>query len=648
MPVAEPITGALEAYEDSTWEAVSAVRDIARTLAGLAERGIAHRDLKPGNLFRLNDQWVVGDFGLVDYPDKQALTRPNQKLGPAHFVADEMVNQPDTADPHPADVFSLAKTLWVLCVPGQEYPPSGQHRIEVAPATVGHWVAAPRLEHLDLLIERATALAPETRPSMAEFADELTAWLADPPTPEAPDLSAAAARISALSEAGLRAKQIHDRRRELFQAAMDVIEKQVGEFVEQLATVFPTVSRLRNPPLMSDFGDTSPPAHIEQAVARGAAGTNADPDAVALTIGIAAQWLAEDDARYAGWVHVEDPYAGSRLLWSDAGGASLGSAKESQLLAVLRDGLAEQLPAAAQFVAGRMELRTSRDRHAAWHGEESGVRLSYPSTAFAPFGEGDTGCCVVDTGNRRIRRFGPGGAQRDWAWQPGESTDQDFDPLGGCFTHERKVWVADHDNSRLLYFDENGAPLHGFGETGPHTEVLSGPADVATVPDGTVFVVDRRHDSVFVFNTLGTLLHQWGGSGREPGQLSVPCGIAARHGTYIYVSDSGNDRIQKFDRHGNLMACWGGSGGADGYFRTPHGIALDAEENVYVADSRNHRVQQFDSNGELLRVWGSAGENPGQFLEPRGVAIDGVGNVYVVEHTGQRVQRFGPAYFAAL
>jgi serine/threonine protein kinase len=37
-------------------------------LADLAEEGISHRDVKPENLFRLDDAWVIGAFGLVDYP----------------------------------------------------------------------------------------------------------------------------------------------------------------------------------------------------------------------------------------------------------------------------------------------------------------------------------------------------------------------------------------------------------------------------------------------------------------------------------------------------------------------------------------------------------------------------------------------------
>jgi hypothetical protein len=79
--------------------------------------------------------------------------------------------------------------------------------------------------------------------------------------------------------------------------------------------------------------------------------------------------------------------------------------------------------------------------------------LFHPSGAFAPFAENDAGCYVVDTGNHRIRRFGPGGIELEWHAQGGQGAgESQLDrPMGGCFTHDRKVWIADYDNHRLRY-----------------------------------------------------------------------------------------------------------------------------------------------------------------------------------------------------
>jgi serine/threonine protein kinase len=114
------------------------VREYALTLAGLAAKGIGHRDLKPENLFRHEGRWVIGDFGLATYPGKEPITVGERRLGPLYFIAPEMLREPDVADAGPADVYSLAKTLWALAS-GQRYPPEGQIRVDVADHDLGQW-----------------------------------------------------------------------------------------------------------------------------------------------------------------------------------------------------------------------------------------------------------------------------------------------------------------------------------------------------------------------------------------------------------------------------------------------------------------------------------------------------------------------------
>jgi serine/threonine protein kinase len=103
MPIATPIRDALgESPELPT--IVEAIATIAETLALLAEKEVSHRDVKPDNLYSLNGQWAIGDFGLVDYPDKEAITVNGRKLGPLYFMAPEMLINPKDAIGYPADV----------------------------------------------------------------------------------------------------------------------------------------------------------------------------------------------------------------------------------------------------------------------------------------------------------------------------------------------------------------------------------------------------------------------------------------------------------------------------------------------------------------------------------------------------------------
>lgn len=63
MPIATPISIALA--ERPLSEVVQAVAVLASTLTRLHGEKIAHRDIKPGNLYELDGEFVIGDFGLV-------------------------------------------------------------------------------------------------------------------------------------------------------------------------------------------------------------------------------------------------------------------------------------------------------------------------------------------------------------------------------------------------------------------------------------------------------------------------------------------------------------------------------------------------------------------------------------------------------
>lgn len=194
MEIATPMKEALGGNPQLD-EVVAAIASVAGTLADLADRDIFHRDIKPENLFELNKNWAVGDFGLASFPGKEALTTDGRKLGPMWYLAPEMLNTPTQATGGPVDVYSLAKTLWVLSA-GQNYPLPGQIRFDVEQTTLENCTQHSRAALLDVLIEKSTEHAPSKRPSMAEFRDELQAWLSPVPTSRGPvDISDLAASI---------------------------------------------------------------------------------------------------------------------------------------------------------------------------------------------------------------------------------------------------------------------------------------------------------------------------------------------------------------------------------------------------------------------------------------------------------------------
>jgi serine/threonine protein kinase len=176
MPRADILSAALGARPDLS-QVVKDVEHVASTLITLAQRGIAHRDLKPSNLFRLNGEPVVGDLGIATWPRRHDLTMPGAKMGPAYFIAPEARRHEEGINYSRCDVWSLAKTLFVLARPEQgPYPPDGTHYViarECSLWTVGQEAGLA----LGSLLEAATQFQPAFRLNMTRFRDELRDWL---------------------------------------------------------------------------------------------------------------------------------------------------------------------------------------------------------------------------------------------------------------------------------------------------------------------------------------------------------------------------------------------------------------------------------------------------------------------------------------
>ncbi len=146
MPVAKALRTSL-GDSPPVSAVVRAIAEIAETLAALAADGIGHRDIKPENLYELEGRFLVGDFGLITYPDKDPMTRSGRRLGPIDFMAPEMRDAADEAAAEPANVYALAKTFWVLAV-DRELPLPGTHRVDDAAYSLASNLTGEHLPHL--------------------------------------------------------------------------------------------------------------------------------------------------------------------------------------------------------------------------------------------------------------------------------------------------------------------------------------------------------------------------------------------------------------------------------------------------------------------------------------------------------------------
>jgi serine/threonine-protein kinase len=187
MPVAQPLD---EYLTNKNFEiAIQVILELGNILINLHDREICHRDIKPANILIKEDKVCLGDFGLVDYPDRPDLTSPGEQIGAKWTMAPEMKRNSHTADGKPADVYSLAKTLWILLTDrkdgfeGQYNPNSvnGLSRLNLTEPQGKNFFfeKAPLIytKPLDELLRASTDDDPLQRPSMSQFVERLGLWV---------------------------------------------------------------------------------------------------------------------------------------------------------------------------------------------------------------------------------------------------------------------------------------------------------------------------------------------------------------------------------------------------------------------------------------------------------------------------------------
>lgn len=364
MPIATPIR---QAVADQQLEVVvTAVGEIAATLARLAGKSVGHRDIKPGNLYCLDGRWLVGDFGLVAAPDLDELTREGKAVGPAHFTAYEMIRDPVNAGPLPADVFSLAKTLWALAT-GQEWPPLGHQ-----PATTRGYLLSDLRPHahadaLDRLIDRSTRAQPEERPTMAEIAADLQAWHELGQTADELDVAELGARLRAKTEHELAADDLLEQRRELATGHARRLQELLRPLNEALTSVHPRAEVGQQPDrygknMLRTYRSSGAPDIVFNFGRISRIRVGRPPVPYTLVFGAGVELTADGDLILRAYIDVgPEGVMGSDFTWeSDPATARVGSVESERMLeegvADLRDKLREGLDV---FVAQVPERESS-------------------------------------------------------------------------------------------------------------------------------------------------------------------------------------------------------------------------------------------------------------------------------------------------
>ena len=186
MPIGIPLKECLQNFQiEKVWNYIVRIID---TLEFLHNKDITHRDIKIENILVINDYPTISDFGLANFPKQKRISRLNEKIGPTFTIAPEMRRISSVAEYKKADVYSLAKTIWVILT--KKWTSfDGQYNTHSS-ISLKNYVDLKINEStnfgepyyfslvvLDKLLSDATHNDPDKRPTIQEFKERFKFWL---------------------------------------------------------------------------------------------------------------------------------------------------------------------------------------------------------------------------------------------------------------------------------------------------------------------------------------------------------------------------------------------------------------------------------------------------------------------------------------
>ncbi len=120
------LTEYLEENEISVQQKILLCYEILKGIVQLHSLNIYHRDIKPDNIFIVNDKWKIGDLGLIDFQNSDlSIDIIREKIGPYGWLSPEAMNKVlcegtsregtfNCEIKSYSDIFQLGKLFWYI------------------------------------------------------------------------------------------------------------------------------------------------------------------------------------------------------------------------------------------------------------------------------------------------------------------------------------------------------------------------------------------------------------------------------------------------------------------------------------------------------------------------------------------------------
>lgn len=174
MPLAESAEKRI--HNANIEEKIFIINELLHMLSDLHAQNIAHRDIKPANILYYNGSYVLSDFGLVFFNKKTMKTPVGSKIGAKWTISPQMERDATTADKFKADVYSMAKTIWMILT-GDMKSFEGQYILNSA-ISLHQYVSSEKYFYpLEKILVQCTDINEKVRPGAKELEQKFQEWI---------------------------------------------------------------------------------------------------------------------------------------------------------------------------------------------------------------------------------------------------------------------------------------------------------------------------------------------------------------------------------------------------------------------------------------------------------------------------------------
>jgi uncharacterized protein (TIGR03663 family) len=214
--------------------------------------------------------------------------------------------------------------------------------------------------------------------------------------------------------------------------------------------------------------------------------------------------------------------------------------------------------------------------------------------------DGQGNVYVSDTWNHRIQKFDNQG-NFVTMWGQFGSTGGElgqpalfYGPRSVVVGQDGNLYVVDTGNKRVQSFTPGGDFVAQYGGSGVVEGRFDEPVGLAQDAGGNWFVADTWNRRIQKFDPQFNFVTQWPVDGWVSQSVVNKPGLAvdgARN--VVYAVDPDNYRVLAFSTDGAFRSTFGQYGGDAMSFMLPTGIAVGSDGRLYVADGDGHRIMGF-------------------------------------------------------